>query len=81
MASGLIAWFLVGISLTDIGIPWVNGLFQITLFSVLFTAFAIGGVANALNIIDGFNGLASGFSMLAMFRWAAPFCFFQPKPR
>ena len=71
MASGLIAWFLVGISLTDIGIPWVNGLFQITLFSVLFTAFAIGGVANALNIIDGFNGLASGFCVLAMLCLAA----------
>ncbi|MGV1046026.1 MraY family glycosyltransferase [Limnohabitans sp.] len=71
MTSGLIAWFLVGISLTDIGIPWVNNLFQITLFSVLFTAFAIGGVANALNIIDGFNGLASGFSVLAMLCLAA----------
>ncbi|MGV0988228.1 MraY family glycosyltransferase [Limnohabitans sp.] len=66
MTSGLIAWLLVGISLTDIGIPLVNNLFHITLFSVLFTAFAIGGVANALNIIDGFNGLASGYSILAM---------------
>jgi UDP-N-acetylmuramyl pentapeptide phosphotransferase/UDP-N-acetylglucosamine-1-phosphate transferase len=66
MTSGFIAWLLVGISLTDIGIPLVNNLFHITLFSVLFTAFAIGGVANALNIIDGFNGLASGYSILAM---------------
>ena len=28
--------------------------------SVAFTAFAVGGVANAINIIDGFNGLAAG---------------------
>jgi UDP-N-acetylmuramyl pentapeptide phosphotransferase/UDP-N-acetylglucosamine-1-phosphate transferase len=71
MASGLMAWLLVGISLTDIGIPLFNNLFQISFFSVLFTAFAIGGVANALNIIDGFNGLASGFSILAMLCLAA----------
>ena len=63
MTSGLTAWYLVGISLTDIGIPWINNLLHITLFSVFFTAFAIGGVANALNIIDGFNGLASGYSL------------------
>ena len=71
MTSGLIAWYLVGISLTDIGIPWINNLLHFTLFSVLFTAFAIGGVANALNIIDGFNGLASGFSILALLCLAA----------
>ena len=34
--------------------------------SVLFTAFAVGGVANAVNIIDGFNGLASGFVVVAL---------------
>jgi UDP-N-acetylmuramyl pentapeptide phosphotransferase/UDP-N-acetylglucosamine-1-phosphate transferase len=28
--------------------------------SLLFTSIAVGGVANAVNIIDGFNGLASG---------------------
>jgi UDP-N-acetylmuramyl pentapeptide phosphotransferase/UDP-N-acetylglucosamine-1-phosphate transferase len=32
----------------------------------MFTAFAIGGVANAINIIDGFNGLASGFVVVAL---------------
>jgi UDP-N-acetylmuramyl pentapeptide phosphotransferase/UDP-N-acetylglucosamine-1-phosphate transferase len=36
---------------------------------VLFTAFAVGGVANSINIIDGFNGLAAGavLIMLAAF--------------
>jgi UDP-N-acetylmuramyl pentapeptide phosphotransferase/UDP-N-acetylglucosamine-1-phosphate transferase len=46
---------------------------QFTLFSVMFTAFAVGGVANSINIIDGFNGYASltctiafiGFGLIA----------------
>jgi UDP-N-acetylmuramyl pentapeptide phosphotransferase/UDP-N-acetylglucosamine-1-phosphate transferase len=45
-----------------------------TLASVLFTAFAVGGVANAVNIVDGFNGLAStmatlGFVAYAVMAW------------
>jgi UDP-N-acetylmuramyl pentapeptide phosphotransferase/UDP-N-acetylglucosamine-1-phosphate transferase len=34
--------------------------------AVLFTAFAVGGVANAINIIDGFHGLASGTATLCL---------------
>lgn len=33
---------------------------------VLFTIFAVVGSVNAINIIDGFNGLASGFSMMVL---------------
>ncbi len=32
----------------------------------LFTAFAIAGIANAMNIIDGLNGLASGTALIAL---------------
>lgn len=32
----------------------------------LFTAFAIAGIANAINIIDGLNGLASGTALIAL---------------
>jgi UDP-N-acetylmuramyl pentapeptide phosphotransferase/UDP-N-acetylglucosamine-1-phosphate transferase len=34
--------------------------------AVLFTAFAVGGVSNAINIIDGFHGLASGTTTLCL---------------
>jgi UDP-N-acetylmuramyl pentapeptide phosphotransferase/UDP-N-acetylglucosamine-1-phosphate transferase len=34
--------------------------------AVAFTAFAVGGVANAFNIIDGFNGLAAGTAMIVL---------------
>jgi len=65
MSSGVLAWMLTGVSLTGVDIPLLDHLLSYTLVSVAFTAFAIGGVANAVNIIDGFNGLASGFVVIA----------------
>jgi hypothetical protein len=38
--------------------------------SIFFTSFAVGGVANSINIIDGFNGLASTTSTLAFASFA-----------
>ena len=59
MTSGLLAWWLTDYSLSRLDIWGIDLLMQFTLFSVIFTAFAVGGVANAINIIDGFNGYAS----------------------
>jgi UDP-N-acetylmuramyl pentapeptide phosphotransferase/UDP-N-acetylglucosamine-1-phosphate transferase len=59
MTSGLLAWWLTDYSLSRLDIWGVDLLMQFTLFSVIFTAFAVGGVANSINIIDGFNGYAS----------------------
>lgn len=39
-------------------LPYIIGLF--------FTTFALVGVSNAMNIIDGFNGLASGICLLIL---------------
>lgn len=60
MASGTLAWALTGASITRTGIAGVDSILASAAVSVCFTAFAVGGVANAVNIIDGFNGLASG---------------------
>ena len=60
MASGTVAWALTGVSITRIEIAGAAPILESVPVSVLFTAFAVGGVANAVNIIDGFNGLASG---------------------
>jgi UDP-N-acetylmuramyl pentapeptide phosphotransferase/UDP-N-acetylglucosamine-1-phosphate transferase len=48
-----------GVDLLDVVLTWLP-------LSVLFTAFAVGGVANAVNIIDGFNGLASGTVVIGL---------------
>lgn len=65
-ASGVLAWLLTGDSLTRIGLGGVDWLLAIPVVSVLFTAFAVGGVANAVNIIDGLNGLAGGTVLLCL---------------
>jgi len=59
MSSGVLAWALTGYALTGVNVLGLDWLLQFTVVSVLFTAFAVGGVANAINIIDGLNGLAS----------------------
>jgi UDP-N-acetylmuramyl pentapeptide phosphotransferase/UDP-N-acetylglucosamine-1-phosphate transferase len=66
MASPVLAWLMTGVSVTHLSVPGLDALLGITLFSVLFTAFAVGGIANAVNLIDGYNGMASGFVVLAM---------------
>jgi UDP-N-acetylmuramyl pentapeptide phosphotransferase/UDP-N-acetylglucosamine-1-phosphate transferase len=74
MASGLLAWWITDYSISRIDVWGVDALLKFTLVSVIFTAFAVGGVANAINIIDGFNGLAStmvtlGFMGYALIAW------------
>ena len=65
MASGLLAWWLTDYSLSRVDIWGIDWLLKYTFISVVFTSFAVGGVANAINIIDGFNGLASTMATLA----------------
>ena len=60
MASGVLAWWLTGLSLTRVELWGLDSLLAYLPCSVMFTAFAVAGVANSVNIIDGFNGLASG---------------------
>ncbi len=65
-ASGLLAWWLTGISLNRIDVWGLDTLLSFTPVSVLFTAFALAGMANSVNIIDGLNGLASGTVLLCL---------------
>lgn len=64
--SGLLFSLVSGYVILPLGIPGADFLLGYWLFALLFTAFAVGGVANALNIIDGFNGLAGGTAIICM---------------
>ncbi|MEN3275981.1 MAG: hypothetical protein V7631_1771 [Massilia sp.] len=66
MASGVACWALTGTSIAATGVPFLDTALAWLPLSVLFTAFAVGGVANAVNIIDGFNGLASGTVIIGL---------------
>lgn len=60
MCSGVVAWYLTGIAMRNTGVHGFDQLLLFTPLAVVFTGFAVGGVANAVNMIDGFNGLAAG---------------------
>lgn len=66
MACGVLGWMLTGLSITDANLYGLDWLLGCTVLSVAFTAFAVGGVANAINIIDGFNGLAAGTAIIIL---------------
>ena len=60
MGCGVLGWAITGYSITDVSVWGLDWLLGFVVISVVFTAFAVGGIANAINIIDGFNGLSAG---------------------
>lgn len=65
--AGIIAWMLysqLGISILHI--PFI-GTFELGVFYIPFAAFVIVSFANAVNITDGLDGLASGILMISLF--------------
>ena len=66
IGSGVLGWGITGVSVTQVGIPGADWLLGFTVVSVVFTGIAVGGVANAINIIDGFNGLAAGAVLIML---------------
>lgn len=56
--SGLCGGILLDGWITRLDFPGLDYLVAIPVISILFTCIAISGVANAYNIIDGYNGLA-----------------------
>lgn len=64
--SALLAWIFIDAELARVGVPgldWVLG--EYSAIALLFTLFAVGGVAHSVNIIDGFNGLSACYCMIA----------------
>jgi UDP-N-acetylmuramyl pentapeptide phosphotransferase/UDP-N-acetylglucosamine-1-phosphate transferase len=57
--SATLAIALLGVQIERSDIPGLDWLVSFSAGAVLVTVFAVVGVANAVNIIDGFNGLAS----------------------
>ncbi|MDQ7033009.1 MAG: glycosyltransferase [Desulfonauticus sp.] len=68
--SGFLAYVLIGAKIHFVNVPGIDYLLTIPIVSLIFTSFAIAGVSHAFNIIDGFNGLASGVSILVFGAYA-----------
>jgi UDP-N-acetylmuramyl pentapeptide phosphotransferase/UDP-N-acetylglucosamine-1-phosphate transferase len=62
--SGVVAYWLTGYTLNKVEVVGIDILLGWLPVSIVFTSIAIGGIANAVNMIDGFNGLAAGTLMI-----------------
>jgi UDP-N-acetylmuramyl pentapeptide phosphotransferase/UDP-N-acetylglucosamine-1-phosphate transferase len=58
-ASAALAVWLADAVITRTDIPGLDAIVAVPMGAAIATVFAVSGVANSINIIDGFNGLAS----------------------
>lgn len=63
-ASAALGFVFLDARISELDIPGFDSALQFTAVSFAFTLFAIGGFANAMNIVDGFNGLAGVVSLI-----------------
>jgi UDP-N-acetylmuramyl pentapeptide phosphotransferase/UDP-N-acetylglucosamine-1-phosphate transferase len=73
IVAGALGIWLLGAKLVHTGWPVLDALLAFAPFSIALTLFAVAGLSNAINIIDGFNGLAamSVLTMLAAIAYVA----------
>lgn len=64
--SAALGYWLLGAGLTSVDLLWVDSLLIFAPISLLFTCFAVAGVANAINLIDGYNGLSGMVSIMIL---------------
>ena len=59
LTSGLLAWALLGLSVTHLGFAWLDALWAgWPWLGIGLAVLAVTGLPHAFNIIDGYNGLA-----------------------
>ncbi|MEX3937110.1 glycosyltransferase [Paraburkholderia phymatum] len=66
MVSALLGYLLLSASVGRTGIEPFDHLLQFAVVAMPLTLVAVAGVSNAINLIDGYNGLASGVSCAAL---------------
>jgi UDP-N-acetylmuramyl pentapeptide phosphotransferase/UDP-N-acetylglucosamine-1-phosphate transferase len=65
-ASACMGIYFLNVLITKIQIPGVDWVLSISVIAIIFTVIAVTGLANAYNIIDGFNGLASMVAIISL---------------
>ena len=67
LVSIVILFFMGDITINFLGNDWIDYYLSNNLIlSLLFTMLVVGGAVNSINIIDGYNGLVSGYSILVL---------------
>jgi UDP-GlcNAc:undecaprenyl-phosphate GlcNAc-1-phosphate transferase len=64
--SAVLAIALLHSRILRADVPLLDSLLQFAPFSMLFTVFMVCGYTNAMNIVDGLNGLAGGLALLML---------------
>ena len=64
--SALLAINTLTVLITKLDIPGVDYLLSFSPIAITFTVFAVTGLSNAYNIIDGFNGLSSMVGIITL---------------
>ena len=66
LASIVMMFVFLDIRIDFLGFTLVDYLLSNSIVSLLFTLLVVGGVVNAINIIDGYNGLLIGYSIAVL---------------
>ena len=66
LASIVMMFVFLDIRIDFLGFTLVDYLLSNSIVSLLFTLLVVGGVVNAINIIDGYNGLLIGYSVAVL---------------
>jgi UDP-GlcNAc:undecaprenyl-phosphate GlcNAc-1-phosphate transferase len=64
--SACMGIYFLNVLITKINVPGFDWLLSIGVIAIIFTVVAVTGLANAYNIIDGFNGLASMVAIISL---------------
>lgn len=62
--SAALAWWLLGAVVDRVDIPGIDALLQFAPLAFVLTLLMVAGFTNAMNIIDGLNGLAGGLTLV-----------------
>lgn len=66
MLAAVCGFFWLNAGIFRLDIPLLDTVMLLSVVSLPFTAIAVGGVANAINIVDGYNGLAGMVAVIML---------------
>jgi len=66
LVSIVMVFILLNVGIASLGFTPIDYLLSNSIVSLLFTLLIVGGVVNAINIIDGYNGLMTGYSIFVL---------------
>ena len=65
--SSIAVYFIIPAKVSSLGLPFLDLYTNLPMVGFILTVFAITGLTNAYNIIDGLNGLSSMIALLTLF--------------